>query len=123
MIDLDIDMINIISEKMRRPRESSRKQAYVIMLHEFSDEKISSFHAALSTFVNDETFYKENARQMKKNLTALIVDRDKNFTFRLHRDVMSLKSLNFRQIMKHSHTADFEKVIQTKITVLKNMII
>ena len=96
MIDLDIDMINIIFEEVRRRRKALRKHAYVIMLNEISDEEISSFIATFSTFVNVETFYKENARQMKKNLTALIADRDKNLTFRLHRDVMPSKLLNFR---------------------------
>jgi hypothetical protein len=58
MIDLNINTINILSEKMKRRR--TRRQTYLIALSRISDDQISSYHAAFSAFVSASFFYSTN---------------------------------------------------------------
>jgi hypothetical protein len=111
MIDLNIDTINILLEKMRRRR--TRKQTYLIALIQNSDDQISSYHAAFSAFVNANFFY--NTNQLSSNVkTASQIQNQ-----RLHKDTLSLESKYYRQMLKHLHAVSFEQVIYTKIVALR----
>jgi hypothetical protein len=110
IIDLDIDTINILSEKMRRRRDA-RKQTYLIALSHLTENEINSYYTAFSAFINVSAFY--NART-NANTTLINVEIT---TF--HRDALSFESKSFRQMQKHSHKADFNRAIYTKIAALK----
>jgi hypothetical protein len=109
MIDLDIDTINIISEKVRR-RRIERKQTYLIVLEEIADEKITSFHTAFASFIDASSFYKQTFIQALSKL---------KLTSSFHRDALFLESKNFDQVQRHSHAVDFNQVILTKISALR----
>jgi RNA-splicing ligase RtcB len=109
MIELDIDTINIISERMRK-RRATRKQIYLIVLKEIADDEITSFHSAFSAMSCASVFY-NHENQMISQLIRLDLTS-------FHRDSMSLELKNFRQMIRHSHTVDFSQVILTKIAGL-----
>jgi hypothetical protein len=111
MIELDIDTINIISEKMKR-RRATRKQAYLIVLKEIADDEITSFHIAFSAMSCASAFYNHQNQPVTKLLTKL------NLTS-FHRDSLLFESKNFRQMQRHSHAVDFNKVILTEISTLR----
>jgi hypothetical protein len=111
MIELDIDTINIISEKLRR-RRATRKQTYLIVLKEIADDEITSFHIAFSAMFCASVFYNHQNQSATKLLTKL------NLTS-FHRNSLSLESKNFRQMQRHSHAVDFNKVILTEISTLR----
>jgi hypothetical protein len=87
MIELDINTINIISERVKK-RRAIKKQTYLIVLKEIADDEITSFHIAFSVMSRASVFYKhENQITIqfaKLNLTLF------------HRDSLSLESKNFR---------------------------
>jgi hypothetical protein len=112
MIDLDLDTVNILSERMRRRRDASRKQTYSIALTQMIESEVTSYHMTFSAFISVSAFY--NARTNASTKTSTNV---KITSF--HRNALFLESKNFRQMQKHSHKADFNQVIYTKITALR----
>jgi isochorismate synthase EntC len=112
MIDLNLDTVNILSEKMRRRRDASRKQTYSIALTQMIENEVTSYHMTFFAFISVSAFY--NARINASTKTSTNV----KITF-FHKDTLSLESKNFRQMQKHSHKTDFNQVIYTKITALK----
>jgi hypothetical protein len=88
MIELDIDTINIISERMRR-RRATRKQTYLIVLKEIAEYEITSFLIAFWAMSCASAFYNHQNQSATKLLTKL------NLTS-FHRNSLSLESKNFR---------------------------
>jgi hypothetical protein len=119
MIELDVDTTNIISKKMKR-RRSTREQAYLVVLDEVADDEISSFHTAFFAFISASTYYNTfaNANQTI-NQTKFSFKNLKLITSSFHRNALFSESRNFRQMQKHSHSADFIQVIQTEIVELR----
>jgi hypothetical protein len=89
MFDLDIDTINILSEKMRRRRDA-RKQIYLIALSHLIESEINSYHIAFFAFINVSAFYnaRTNANTVLTNVEITL----------FHKDALSLESKNFRQM-------------------------
>jgi hypothetical protein len=110
MIELDINTANIIPEKMRR-RRATRKETYLTVLKEVADDEITSFHIAFSAMFCASAFYNHDnqitIQLAKLNLTSF------------HRNSLPFESKNFRQMQRHSHAVDFNKVIQTEISALR----
>jgi hypothetical protein len=108
MIDLDLDTVNILSERVRR----RRKQTYSIALTQMIESEITSYHMTFSAYISVSAFY-----NLKTNVS---INASTNFkiTF-FHRDALLFESKNFRQMQKHSHKADFNQVIYTKIAALR----
>jgi hypothetical protein len=115
MIDLNINTINILSERMRRSR--IRKQTYLIALSQ-NFKQSTAYHSRFSTFANANLYYEnKHDNQIKSSVQKFI--QIKSLNQRLHRDILFSKLKNFRQMIKHSHFVDFNHVIRTKINALR----
>jgi hypothetical protein len=107
MIELDVDTTNIIFEKMRR-RRNTRKQTYLVVLDEVADDEILSFHTAFFAFISASAYYNTfaNANQAINQIKFSFKNL-KLITSSFHKNALLSKSRNFRQMQKHSHSADF----------------
>jgi hypothetical protein len=107
MIELDVDTTNIISERVRRSK-NTREQTYLVVLNEVADDKISFFYIAFFAFINASAYYNtftntnQTINQTKFNFKNL-----KLITLFFYRNALFLESRNFRQMQKHSHSANF----------------
>jgi hypothetical protein len=108
MIDLDLDTVNILLEKIRR----RQKQIYSIALTQMIENEITSYHITFSAYISASTFYNSKINVSINDSTNVKI------TF-FHRNALLLESKNFRQMQKLSHKADFNQVIYTKITALR----
>jgi hypothetical protein len=88
MIDLNIDTINILSEKVKRRR--TQRQTYLIALSQISDDQISSYHATFFAFVSASFFYSTN------QISSLNIQNNVNIKQRLYKDSLLLKSKYYR---------------------------
>ena len=112
MIELDLDQANIFSKKMFRNR-ALKKQVYMTNLINAAHEEIAVYHITFFAFLEAKHYY------LLKTVKISSKSSLKDSSQRLHRDYLFSKSINYRQMLIHSHVMNFREALKTKLIVLR----
>ena len=123
-IELNLNSDNILSKKMKKTRQS-KKQIYAVHLDNDSHESLSTFYESFSSLLSTRNYYfsVDFSASSSAALAAVAINQSSiaklSILFeRLHRDILSSKSINYCQILKHSQRQRFIQIMNIELKTL-----
>ena len=84
-------------------------------LKQVKSDEISAYYITFSCFTAARNYYSKESTRNSTNDFQDTQKETKSMSIKNHRDDISLKSTNYNQMLKHSHSSRFKQIIQIEI--------